>query len=199
MGLSMYGVRLTMKAIRKKADQVQKVAAEKIQETASKTIEEFFEKAESHKDYRSEKDKEKARTNKYIRYLQSLLPSSLASQVPLEFYTDYGNRDLYRFPIKFPYYLFQVDGYDKMELMHNTYEIAGVQAPLKEEAIYALNFDKNVLVLHKRSDNKYGVAKWSDTKFTLFPTAKEAWKYADTIGYSGNHVFHKTNEIHEVY
>lgn len=136
------------------------------------------------------------RTSEHVAFLQSLLDKKAVAHVSWRFYKSICG-DEYLFPIKFPYYLYEFDGYSEMELRSHYRDVPGINANLSADGINALNFDKNVLILKQNYGRKYSIAQWSDSTFQTCSTAKEAWSYASLMGYKGEFHFFETIDIDE--
>ena len=132
--------------------------------------------------------------NKTIELLQSYEPDSLKGKVPKAFYTYFGFRDSYRFPLPYPYSINCVDRIAKGYLCNERsavdimYSDEGViQLPVKN--IIRFNYDKNIFIAEILGDTgdsaRYQAYIFSNGESIRFKSQSEMLIFARKIEYIG--------------
>ncbi len=134
--------------------------------------------------------------NEYIALLKSYTPDSLKGKEPNGFYTYFGFRDWYRFPLVYPYSLNCIDGteyghiYNEINAVDIEHNHDGV-IQLYVNNITAFSLDRNILLAKTSSPHyendppEYLVFYFATQKVENFDTQEALMKRANEMSYSG--------------
>lgn len=138
-------------------------------------------------------------TSDYLRTLKSYEPLKYKGKVPEGYYTYYGFRDWWRFPVVYPYSLTCIDVLDYGALVNeiNTtdFEKGGIVSPVTPQ-FNKLIFDRNYFAGWIKSDHrdtipaeKYFIFNFQNGKMDTLQTHDALNKKLDEINFTGDRVF----------
>lgn len=129
----------------------------------------------------------------YMQLLMDCEPDSLKGKIPKDFYFDYGFRDWYRIPLRYPYTIVCVDivqngsiGFD--EDLKGNIRIASNEALPNVDS---LAMDCQFLIYAgdhwngKEGDPYYHLLHWDSGKIKSFHSRKDLFREAAKSGYTG--------------
>jgi len=137
-----------------------------------------------------------SRHNSQIELLKSYEPGTLSNKIPTSFYSYFGFRDWYRYPLIYPYSINCIDVadfgqiYDERNAVDITYDDKGVNQ-LQVYGITKFAFDKNYLIAKLSSqfdteERGYVIFKFSSQEYEQFNNYSELMKKANEYGYEGS-------------
>ncbi|TAJ12391.1 hypothetical protein DMA11_13110 [Marinilabiliaceae bacterium JC017] len=135
--------------------------------------------------------------NTQIKRLKEYAPNNFKGKEPKSFYTYFGFRDWYRFPLVYPYSLNCIDEINKGYLCDER-EVTNLQTDGKKTNqlnigdISEIAFDKNMLLAKRGFENQpksYLIFFFDNQRIENFKTMQEVMNRAHELDYSGPEQF----------
>ena len=152
-------------------------------------------------------DTESSDTTDYVRALKLYEPEKYKGKVPEQYYTYYGARDWWRFPLVYPYSILCIDVLDKGSIVSDSgktdFEKGG------GENIISPSFDKftfdanylagNILPDHQNTgnDEQFFLFNFADGKKLNFTNAAVLQKKLDEVRFTGSRKFITIREYND--
>jgi hypothetical protein len=146
-------------------------------------------------------------TTDYVRILKSYEPLKYKGKVPDDYYTFYGFRDWWRFPVVYPYSVNCIDVLDKGGLVNDSgktnFENGG-SVTVISPYFNSFMFDKNYFIGQKiteagkdESAGDYFVLFFQSGKIENVRNKVELYKKLDVLGFQGSREFISTRTYSE--
>ena len=140
------------------------------------------------------------------QYLRQAAPDTLRHQVPGDFYSEFGFRDFYRFPLVYPYAIHCIDLPEAGEVINerevkHASDWGGHSVNLPE--IKGLRLDPTFLLGEvaepSHPSKAYFIFHWGSQEVTYVADPTTLWSVADSLGYTGPDQLYTLREYWELF
>lgn len=149
------------------------------------------------------------KNNSQIELLKSYVPDSLKNKVPSTFYTHFGFRDSYRFPLVYPYSIHCVDivDYGQINDERDAVDITWSDDGVKQLQVYGITdftFDQNLLLAKissqsENTDKGYIILHFMTQETEQFDEEQELMRRAKELGFFGQDTLMTIKEYNRLF
>lgn len=137
-------------------------------------------------------DTESSDTTDYVRALKKYEPEKFKGKIPEDYYSYYGSRNYWRFPLVFPYAVSCIDVLEKAGIENDSgvTDYEKVRNSIKDVPIFdRFTFDKKYLAAKIITDEQYFVFSFETGKIEIFKSNETLQKYLDEIKFQSDRKF----------